>query len=116
MKATIVNNFFARAWEEYEKFKEEVDAFCVENDIDPDLIKTEMSGPHVHIKHYLTPNMWTESLHDKLSKQFGVSLIHFDLSHWKGTHNEPHYVSYKWIYAIPCDDKFVLDYYEVLSI
>lgn len=116
MNATLVNNFFARAWKEYKKFNEEVAAFCVENDIDPGLIKTEMSGPHVHIKHYLTPEIWTESLHDKLSKQFGVFLTHFELSHWKGTHNEPHYVSYKWIYSIALHEKFVLDYYEVLSI
>lgn len=116
MNAKSVNDLFSKAWAEYYDLRDELTSFCEENNIDSGLLKMEMMGPRVHIKHYCTPKLWTEDLHNKLCEALGVHLTYFNVEYWASRRNESHKVSYKWVYSVELDEIYILDYNEVLSI
>ncbi|MBR1748239.1 MAG: hypothetical protein IJ743_00420 [Bacilli bacterium] len=113
MNAKSVNDLFEQAWAEYYDFKKEVKIFCEENGLNHDLLKVEMTGPHVCIKHGLTPKIWTEELHNMLCDTFGVYLISFSIEKWKSTTRKPAISIFRWNYRPEYhDEKFILEYEE----
>lgn len=113
MNAKSVNDLFKKAWAEYYDLEKEVKLFCQEKDFDPTLLKVEMSGPHVHIKHRLPPRLWTEELHDELCETFGVYLNYFRREAWKSETHKPAIITCRWSYSPDYfDKKFILEYGE----
>lgn len=117
MNAKDVNDAFEQAWDKYKMLKDEVDTFCDENNLTTGILKVEMAGPHVKIKHGLTPTIWSNDLHDKLCERFGVHLDFFARERLKTKLGKPPLSVYRWTYSHEVfDEKFILDYDEVLSI
>ena len=114
MNAGSVDDLFNQAWVEYKNLKHEIKIFVEENNLNYDIFKVEMAGPHVKIKHSLPDILWTEELHDKFCEAFGVHLQYFKRTLSKGQRKKPPLGGFHWVYGSTVhDEKFIVPYDEL---
>ena len=114
MNAKNVNDLFNKAWAELKDLETEVKIFFEENHLNPALVKIEMSGSNVHVKHNLPLILWTEDLHNRFCETFELHLTSFTRKGWKSQKKKPALITVTWLYAAePHHEKFILPYKEV---
>ena len=116
MDARHVTKLFDDAWNAYSKLDAEVKIFFEARGINSDLVKVDVSGSSVHIKHNIPEILWTKKLHDELCETFGVELHFFKVERVLTQTGKTPLTNVNWGYSsASVGSEFILNYKECVD-